>query len=468
MNEIILKSSFAGIKKKETFSILLNFKRWSLLLCCGLLLFSSKISAQQQRISFVSQDMNWKSLIQQAQTQNKLVFIYVYDSRSDVCRQVESEVFSHPSVAANHNHHFVNYKVDGTVESSKNLITAFNITYFPTLLFFDADENLLHNTTKALPASVYLSMLEKLMEAQSLFPIVVKQNMNQSETLNNKVIDSPNYNAQPVTHSKSSSTSSNKSKNYSQQEIEQWKADYYSKKISAEDLRKYAYSLQALQHPYHAVVNQYLKREKAKLKEEINRQFLYDFSETVENDAIHFFLADIQHFKVTQGSEKINNKIKSAIRKSILTAIEEHDKIIFDYAIDVIQQANLPFKDAFAFEMKTLYYSGADEWQNYAETAIQYVEDKNITDPMLLNQLAYNIALHLTDTQYLEAALAWANTLTGMEKEYHPHYTLAYVLFRLKRDGEAMKVAEEALKIAQFRGIDPKEIKRLIDDIRVR
>ncbi|MGB1243609.1 MAG: thioredoxin family protein, partial [Chitinophagales bacterium] len=323
MNEIIRKSSFAGIEKKRTCSLFFYFKYWNVLLYCGLLLFSSKTSAQNQEISFVSQSMKWESLLQQAQTQNKLVFIYVYDTRSDVCRQVEGEVFGHSSITANHNRHFVNYKVDGTAESSKNLIAAFNITYFPTLLFFDAGGNLLHNTTEALPASVYLGFLEKLMEEQSLLPVVDKRNMNQSATLSSRVIDSPDYNAQPAKSPKPSSTSSSKSKGYTEQEVKKWEADYYSKKISAEGLRKYAYSLQARQRPYHAVVNQYLHREKAKLKDEINRQFLYDFSETVENDAIRFFLADIQHFKISQGSDNINNKIKTAIQRSILTAIEE-------------------------------------------------------------------------------------------------------------------------------------------------
>ncbi len=448
---------------------------WSLLVCICLVLSASKTVAQKHSIQFVKGDQTLEHLKKQAKAQTKLIFIYIYEPNSSVCREVENRVFTHQQAALYHNDYFVNYQVNGREPSVQSLVNAFNIKHFPSFLYFDVEGRLIHQTNQTSPTSAYLELVYKVITNSDL-PFYKIDGVPDIE--GKKIIESTPYNKQPAIPQKTqtareslstpASTAPQTKKLFTEQQLEEWEAAYYSRKISTDDLRNYAYALKERKRPYHTVVNQYLKLERTRLRNEINRQFLYDFSETVENDAIHLFLKDIQYFKVEVGSDKINNRIKSAIFNSIQTAIKEQDKVIFEYAIDIISQANLPFKDEFEFDMKMRYYQGVDEWENYTKTAVEYVKTKNITNPQLLNELAFNIAKHSDDTRSLEEALLWAKEGAKIDTEYASNLTLTYVYYRLKQKEKALETAEITLKIAEIRKIDPKEIKDLMDDIKTR
>lgn len=432
----------------------------------------SEISAQTKFIYFQNSTLKWEGLMQLAESQGKLVFLYVYEPNSAVCSEVEHRLFNHPKAIEYHNGYFVNYKLNGRDSSTKELINYFDIQKFPCFLYFNSQEKLLYKTYQSSPTAVYLESVYEII-TDNLFieidsnPVPTKEVIpqpiyeNESKILNESQPVAPNPPLQKVAPKEIK-------KQYTDTEFKELEEKYISRKISSDDLRAYLYALRERQQSYHTIVNQYLKMENTRLKNVENRQFLYDFLETIENNVIHHFLEDVQHFKIAQGSPKINDRIKYAIQNSIRIAIKERDEVIFERAMEVIQKANLPFEDGFEFEVKMMYYEGIDNWEKYGETAVEYVKKKNITNPQLLNELAYKVALHSHNTRHLEEALKWAKQIVDIEHEYPSHYTLTYVYYRLKNKKEALLFAEKTLEIAEFRKIDQKEIRDLIDDIRTR
>ncbi|MFK7903478.1 MAG: thioredoxin fold domain-containing protein [Chitinophagales bacterium] len=438
-----------------------------------LLSFVPEIAAQNQEVSFLDTEMTWEELVFQAQKERKLLFIYLFEPNCPNCSQAESGLFTDPQIAAKHNRYFINYKINGADERIKDFISTFEVDNYPSFLFFNKNSQLLQKRNQAPSTLEYLELIKELVSDEYGTPDIGRQSQTPSSKFDNGIftIPSPNYNDQPSdTKPPKPAPSLNQQKKYADMKrlAEQWEKSYYNKAIQPKELRLYAYWLKSQNQSYHAPVNDYLKTQKGQFQHPLNRQFIFDFSETVENDAIQLFMNDIHHFKTTQGSESINSKLKQAIYNSILTAIEEHDKAIFKNAIDIINQANLPFKDNFEFEMTMLYCKGMGEWKEYAEKSISYINSKNITDPKLLNDLASDIALNLEDARYLEQALEWAKMSVKMENEYDYNHTLTFVYYRLGQYDMAMKMAEYTLKLAELRKVNPTKIKNLIDDIRTR
>jgi len=468
----IYRPFLGGIKRRRLPSFSkINLLRIVLNIC--LLSFVAEMVAQNQEVSFLDTEMTWEELVSQAQKEHKLLFIYLFEPNCPNCSQAESDLFSKPQIATNHNRYFINYKIDGTNERTADFITTFKVHNYPSFLFFDKNSQLLQKKNQTPSAVEYLELIEELVSNEYGTPDIGRQAQTPSSKFDDDIITipSPNYNDQPIDNQTSESTYlSNQQKKYADMKklAEKWEMSYFNKTIQPKELRLYAYWLKSLNQSYHAPVNDYLETQKGQLQQPLNRQFIFDFSETVENDAIQLFMKDIHHFKTTQGSEHINGKLKQAIYNSILTAIKEHDKAIFKNAIDIINQATLPFKDTFEFEMTMLYFKGVGEWKGYAEKAMNYINSKNITDPKLLNDLASNIALNLEDTRYLEQALEWAKMSVKMENEYGYNHTLAFVYYRLKQYDMAMKMAEYTLKLAELRKVNPNKIKDLIDNIRTR
>lgn len=474
MNRHIIYRPFIEGIKRGRFPSFPKMNLWGIALSICLLCFISKITAQNKEVVFLDMDMTWEQLISQAQKEHKLLFIYLFEPNNSNCSLAESELFTKPQIAANLNRYFINYKIDGTDKRTEEFISTFEIHNYPSFLFFDKKSQLLKKKNQAPSTLECLDLIKELISNEYGTPDIGRQSQTPSSKFDNDIftIPSPNYNDQPNDRkaSKLTPTVSSQQKKYADMKrlAEQWEKSYYNKAIQPKELRLYAYWLKSQNQSYHAPVNDYLKTQKGQFEHPLNRQFIFDFAETVENDAIQLFMNDIHHFKTTQGSENINNKLKTAIFNSILTAIKEHDKAIFRDAIHIINQANLPFKDNFEFEMTMLYFKGVGEWKGYAEKAMAHINSKNITDPKLLNDLASNIALNLEDIRYLEQALEWAKMSVKMENEYDYNHTLTFVYYRLGQYDMAMKMAEYTLKLAELRKVNPTKIKNLIDDIRTR
>lgn len=91
---------------------------------------------QAQGIHFT--DKNWKSVLETASKENKLIFVDCYTEWCQPCKEMAKEVFTQKKVGDFFNKHFVNVKMDVEKGEGVVFLNTYRVNAFPTLLFLSA------------------------------------------------------------------------------------------------------------------------------------------------------------------------------------------------------------------------------------------------------------------------------------------------------------------------------------------
>lgn len=367
----------------------------------------------------------WYEILAKAKIENKLIFVDAYAEYCPPCKIMHSKVFTDKKVATFYNEHFINYRLD--VEDGENTYfkALHHIHDLPTLLYLYPNGNLIKKEVGVQEVDDFLTLGQEIISG--------KKDKNRYK-------NTPEYKA-----------------------YKELRKTYKRGTRTPEVLREYAYSLQKFNKPYNTVVNEYLLSQKDMETKE-NLDFMYDFTTNIENNVINHFIKHIGYFKRIHSGKNINEKIKTAVYNSILTAIRERDEDLFKKAKQVILQSNLPDTDWFTFEMASLYYQGIEDWNSYARVAHNYLKDKKITNPVLLNDISSKFHQYINDEKNLALAIGWVKKSIHIENEYYNNKTYAALLYKLGDVDLAIKVAKKAMHIAKLRHIkDYQEIIRMLD-----
>ena len=171
------------------------------------------------------------------------------------------------------------------------------------------------------------------------------------------------------------------------------------------------------------------------------------------------------YFKGLYDVDKINNRIKKAIRTSVITAATTHSQSEFKQALDVIKQTKLNNAKSFEVDMMALYYEKTDNWTDYVAVISKHIKSSQ-KDAASLNQAAWKFAAHIDDNNALEDALDWAKTAADMKSEYEYTETYAALLYKLGKKSKALKEGEKAIEQARKQGHDYSTTLRLMEVMR--
>lgn len=402
-----------------------SIKFFSLIVVCFLL--SVFVQAQTPHINFYQSD-TWFSVIEKAENQQKLIFVDVYADYCPPCKIMDSEVFCHPAVATFYNEYYINYKVNLSDRSNSYFQQLYNVTELPALLYFSADGK---------------TILQKVSGCKTPAEfLVLGQNLAGNRSVSQFISLDP-YAARFT-------------------EVK----EQYRKGIRYPTLLKeYAYLALKYNEPYNAVVNEYLVKQGNRVRTDENRQFIYDFAQTLDNIAIDFLVKDIYYFKQTRGSAEINSKVKAAIFNGVLSAAHQNDPNFFKHTSDLIKKASLPDRADFEFEIKSLYYQSTNDWNAYAKFTYNYLKNNKVSDPLILNEVAAKFATHVSSKSMLKAAIHWVKKSIHIENEYYNNLTYAQLLRKLGQTNKAISAAQNAIYVARVRGNDAMQAIELLDQL---
>ena len=98
------------------------------------------------------QHLTLKEGLEKAKKENKKVFIDVYATWCGPCKYLTKNVFVDEGLGAFMNEHFVSLKLDGEKDDGLQLMNDFNLDSYPTMLFLNADMDLLKKIVGAVGA----------------------------------------------------------------------------------------------------------------------------------------------------------------------------------------------------------------------------------------------------------------------------------------------------------------------------
>lgn len=122
-----------------------------------LLLFISLNALAGSSINF-EKNMNWAAIKAKALKENKMIFFDAYTSWCGPCKYLESSVYTNAVVASYYNENFINVKFDMEAGEGIQLAEEFDISAYPTLLFFSPEGKLVHKNIGALAVTEFLDL----------------------------------------------------------------------------------------------------------------------------------------------------------------------------------------------------------------------------------------------------------------------------------------------------------------------
>ncbi len=110
---------------------------------------------------------SWEEVLEVANKQNKLIFVDCYTSWCGPCKMMAKTTFTEIEVGAFFNQHFVNVKLDMEKEPGIALKKKFGVSAFPTLLFLDANQNIIHKSVGALNKEELLKFANEALDGSA-------------------------------------------------------------------------------------------------------------------------------------------------------------------------------------------------------------------------------------------------------------------------------------------------------------
>ena len=121
-------------------------------------------SKPKPAVNFATSDQ-LMPLLAQAKEEDKLIFVDFYTTWCLPCRLMDEDVFTDQKLADFMNDKFINMKVNAERGNGVKLATIFQVRAYPTLLFLDAEGNVLQRKEGAAFQRELRSMAEKALSA---------------------------------------------------------------------------------------------------------------------------------------------------------------------------------------------------------------------------------------------------------------------------------------------------------------
>lgn len=123
------------------------------------------LAATAEGINF--ENGTWKEITAKAKKENKLIFIDCYTSWCGPCKRLSAEIFPLKIVGDLFNENFINYKVDMEKGEGIALQKKFHVGAFPTLLWINAEGEVIHRALGFMDANALLAEAEKALNGGS-------------------------------------------------------------------------------------------------------------------------------------------------------------------------------------------------------------------------------------------------------------------------------------------------------------
>ena len=110
-----------------------------------------------------NKDFLLSTILAQAKAEHKLVFVDAYATWCAPCKLMDKEVFPNSATGLYFNQNFISYKLNVEKNNGPTVKLLYEINVLPTLLFLDAEGNVLEKVENSITISELNSLARKAM-----------------------------------------------------------------------------------------------------------------------------------------------------------------------------------------------------------------------------------------------------------------------------------------------------------------
>lgn len=375
----------------------------TLLVAFGL---SIALTAQAQ-ITF--EKGTWAEIKAKAQKEKKMIFIDAYTTWCGPCKMLDAQTFKNEEVGKYHNTTYINYKMDMEKGEGPAFAQEFQVSAYPTMLFFTKDGELAHRLVGFLPAEPFLTKSKDANNPDKQYYTLLKKyekGERKADFLRNFAL---------VSQSAGMENASEVAKEF----MKTMKKSDWDKSENAGVIAMTATSFDSESF-------QYMEKNKDKFTKEQFQGAIYTILDAE--------FGRIVKEKDEAGKEKMKELVTKYLPEEATRIIPEIDKMYKQYAGG---QGSEPEKAAEADE----------DWQT-------------------LNGKAWAIYENETDQTRLNEGLEIARKSIAMQENYYNTDTYAHLAYKAGLKDVALKMAERALELGKTSGEDTSATQALIKKIR--
>ena len=366
------------------------------------------------------QDTNFKTTLEKAKKENKLVFLDAYTTWCGPCKLMAKNIFPLESVGNYYNANFINAKIDMEKGEGIGIAKKYNVKAFPTYLFIDGNGNEVHRTLgyveekdfiqfgqDALDPSKRMSSLIKRYEAGEKDPQLLKNlaelTMYSNASLSGKVI-----------------------------------AKYFevnkANPIVKEDLNLIMMGLQIGSEDVYNI----FKNKKAEISSLITEPQYDKINKSVQ-------LTSISRKAYDETTKKLDENY----------FVTEVEKIL---GKEEAQKSLISFKTNIALRNKDI--------PTYQKLTLEKYKDISNVNSNELNSIAWNFFENVTDKKALETAITWAQASVQKQESYANTDTLANLYNKVGDKKNAKIWAEKSIELGEKAGEDVADTQKLLDSLK--
>jgi len=346
--------------------------------------------------------LTWEEAIQAAKASEKLIFINAFANWCDPCEDMSEFVFSDLEVGNYFNRNFVNIQMNLEQYPRVDFAEKYRIDVYPSFLFINSDDEVVHRGCGAMDAADFLRMGEAAMDEENNLASFEKQ--------------------------------------------------YEEGDRSTDVIMNYFAFVESACLDIDQYVKDYFKTLKPKeLTAEAAWAVLATYNWDIYSKEFRYLLNNQVAFEAFVDPEAIQAKIYDtylAQYQEVYEAQELHD-FGMRSLLHSIENVNFIGADTLKLMMKLHYTEFTEDWEEYAVNAIDYVNLTKTEDPEQLSEMAWKFYLFIEDGSQLEIAANWAKRAVEQLPDPSIIDTYASLQFKLGNKKKAVELGTKALEFAR-------------------
>lgn len=357
-------------------------------------------------------DLNFQEALDLARKEGKLVFMDCYTSWCGPCRRLASTVFTDSVVGSYFNNNYVNVKFDMEKEEGPTIANRYQVTAYPTLFWLDPNGSIKNKVVGGLDA---LALIEAGKKAADPIPdIMAGMDKKYADGLRDEPF-----------------------------------------------LEAYLKLYNSIGRDKEAILAEYIRLAQSQhWPRDKYAPFVYDITTALPSAGTEVLLKEKNSLVAKYGIKAYDEKIASIAEKALSLAKKKNDTKLLNDAITFVKAGSSHGKQEVA-RMQMDYYLHTANVDVYDKYVSSYLKKYGSEDAKLLNDIAWEYYINLSDDTYLKKAMLWAYKAVNLKNTYTNNTTYAYLQYKLHNYSEATKACDYAILKATDENVQPKSAQAL-------